>query len=119
VNSKFSGFGIRIGPIPPVFTEFQKIRPVFVTLMGSGIPSSGQLFGSPRTSPRQSSGCRTSGERSSRMRRGRWRERAEGAAMAEGGSSSSSVLRLEQAPASSKAEPDPVVGVGVPFSEGP
>jgi hypothetical protein len=33
VNSKFGGFGIRTGPIPPVFAEFQKIRPVFVTLI--------------------------------------------------------------------------------------
>jgi hypothetical protein len=32
VNSKIGSFGIRTGPIPPVFTEFWKIRPVFLTL---------------------------------------------------------------------------------------
>jgi hypothetical protein len=32
VNNKIDGFGIRTGPIPPVFIEFQKIRPVFLTL---------------------------------------------------------------------------------------
>jgi hypothetical protein len=33
VNSKFDGFEIQTGPILPVFTEFQKIRPVFLTLV--------------------------------------------------------------------------------------
>jgi hypothetical protein len=35
VNSNFDGFGIRTGPIPPVFTEFRKIRPIFLTLIHS------------------------------------------------------------------------------------
>jgi hypothetical protein len=33
VNSNFGGFGNRTSPIPPVFTEFQKIRPIFLTLV--------------------------------------------------------------------------------------
>jgi hypothetical protein len=32
VNSKIGDFGIQTGPIPLVFTEFWKIRPVFLTL---------------------------------------------------------------------------------------
>jgi hypothetical protein len=32
VNSKFGGFEIQIGPIPPVFTKFQKNQPIFLTL---------------------------------------------------------------------------------------
>jgi hypothetical protein len=33
VNSNFDDFGIWTGPILLVFTEFQKIRPVFITLV--------------------------------------------------------------------------------------
>jgi hypothetical protein len=32
VNSKIDDFGIRTDPILPVVVEFQKIRPVFLTL---------------------------------------------------------------------------------------
>jgi hypothetical protein len=38
VNSKFDGFENRTGPIPPVFTKFQKIRPVFLTLLPPAAP---------------------------------------------------------------------------------
>jgi hypothetical protein len=38
VNSNFDGFVIRTGPIPLVFTEFRKIRPVFVTRISTGWP---------------------------------------------------------------------------------
>jgi hypothetical protein len=39
VNSKFGGFEIQTSPIPPVFPEFQKIQPVFLTLRPSACAS--------------------------------------------------------------------------------
>jgi hypothetical protein len=44
VNSKFGGFEIQTGPIPPVFAEFWKIRPIFVTLVEPRSTTSGQSY---------------------------------------------------------------------------
>jgi hypothetical protein len=41
VNSKFGGFGIQTGPIPPIFVEFRKIRPIFLTLLVTAADQNG------------------------------------------------------------------------------